>query len=968
MLFLKYVLPVKNTVFTRCQAILVLSLAITSSAILQNCGKKNDSAKRMNGLFEFEMNPEISSQLGKYKRFPLGETLYLPNEFNFNAEPLKLGDEKSISKPEWSLLKFPASENPVSTKLFVEQKYLSYTPSVFGEHIFEDKVSGKKITINVVDRKTIPFQNYNYYPTQALLPTSDNELWLADTLRAKLSLLDTNSLGQISEFSVGSWPVALAEFNDKILVVQKGSDSIGVFNKKTKTLEKSIWVGDEPSEIVVAKNLKKAFVSLSTQGAVAVLNLETESLVETVKTVKDARGLALSKDEKRLFVSSFRSGQTTRYPYENDPLSEEKDIELFETETMKSLNSIFEVGTTIQSIQLNADNSELYVSRLKNNTAIALQSANGAAFQYEVVSLNVSSNGEFGKEIKVASFANLSEGKESLISPVNIKILNGLVWVASEGNDTLVALYEENFKEHSRHVSKGRPRSLAVLNESIYSWGHQGFVLTKVTADKQSAEPQTYLEKEMAIKSSDPRAPELSQGQAYFTGAGASFAKNWSCNGCHTEGRTDTLVWNAGPVKDTHVSKPFFWLEGTHPLGWQGYMSSLSNYSNEVHTNVGRRPTTQTSVVLEAYLASLTVPPASNSYTLRDGSLSIEGRKGLEIFNSKGNCSACHALPLGTSRQVMEKSSTEDKADIPSVVGAYSHGIWLKHGEARTLEAATENMLNYAGAKNLSESEKTSIIHFLNELTGRDFFVLALASENLDLSPASPSTIPMLPLNEPLDIKFSLPILSTSENLEKIYIETKSKQKIELIVELIGARKVRLKPKDGTFPYDEKLTLVLKESLESSQEGVLIGAHRFVFQTPKAPIFKLEGKYILRVQLPKFIRGTNGNSFDKTQLSPLDIPFTALSTLTGANAFFDFGQSFTFNAKAVLSGKEMFLPPIPIPANPFSFADSFVGFRGTMVDLDSNGVVDFSSGQFTYSGPGFIEQNLPWEIVREFER
>ena len=70
-----------------------------------------------------------------------------------------------------------------------------------------------------------------------------------------------------SEIPVGSWPVALgySEGMSDILVVSKGSDTVGWIDVETQELYDAVWVGDEPTNIVIGPENKKAYVALATE-------------------------------------------------------------------------------------------------------------------------------------------------------------------------------------------------------------------------------------------------------------------------------------------------------------------------------------------------------------------------------------------------------------------------------------------------------------------------------------------------------------------------------------------------------------------------------------------------------------------------------------------------------------------------------------------------------------------------------
>ena len=95
-------------------------------------------------------------------------------------------------------------------------------------------------------------------------------------------------------------------------MAHKGSDTVGWLNKTSNILEDSIWVGDEPSNLVISEDSKYAYVSLGTEASVSVIDIEARRVINTLDALKDPMGMALSSDGQTLYVAKQRSGMVDR--------------------------------------------------------------------------------------------------------------------------------------------------------------------------------------------------------------------------------------------------------------------------------------------------------------------------------------------------------------------------------------------------------------------------------------------------------------------------------------------------------------------------------------------------------------------------------------------------------------------------------------------------------------------------------
>jgi mono/diheme cytochrome c family protein len=554
----------------------------------------------------------------------------------------------------------------------------------------------------------------------------------------------------------------------------------------------------------------------------------------------------------------------------------------------------------------------------------------------------------FVQEVKAFDTASLTLRAEAdlsrqagstgpVVSLAGLAEHDGRLWVAAEGLDQVIALDPVTLAEVARVDAPGRPRALLAVGDTLHVHGAQGFQVTTIGAG--GAAPRT------VTTAPDPRPEPIARGQRYFTGQGRSFATTWSCNSCHADALTDTQVWNAGPLVDRVVARPFVWLEGAYPLGWSGYMYDVFNYAYEVNGNVGIRPVTQEATDLGAYLASLTAPPAANDATLLDGRLDAQAERGKVLFEGDAGCVGCHPLPLSTSRKSYTPGITEGVSDVPVLVGAYRYGTWLKHGEARDLRSAVLAAHEWVGGGALTDAQIDDLTHYVAALTGRDFFVLT-TTPRADGKPIA--------ADGSIEVTFSLPVWDDPTNLAHLGLTDAAGAAIAHATTVSeDGRHVTLTPGAPLAP-DAELHVVVDAALESYDERHALPA-TFDLRTAHAPAAsaRLDGDYVWTVAMPSFNPATG---FDPSSTFPVSVPVRATPTAGGARLHLDLGQGLELERAAVVDGDQLYMPPLPIPIGP-SFGD-------TVPDAPVALAADAAAGTFTLAGPGFFVPDVAWSLAR----
>lgn len=850
-----------------------------------------------------------------HRRLPVGETFWLP----------RLTD---TCGGEWSVAAAPKDSK--AEVVAGDDDIPRFTPNLAGDYRFE--LGDQAIDLTVVPADTA-YHNLNYYPAGSLALVGD-ELWAAEVHSPTIARLDPATLAVRGRVDVGPWPVALAHSEPLSLVVvaQRGGDTLGVVDSKSGRLVDAVWVGDEPAAVRVSPDGKTAYVALATESAIAVVDLERAAVTTRIDTLHDPLALALSPDGARLYVARHRSGQPSRYPFPADPVADERDLDIIDTATNKVVRSVRDIGTTLTGLLVSPDGERLYVSAIRNDTEIV--QTDDSAFQNTIVILDATT-GE--QRLAVDLDTQTSSGGKAP-APHQLALADDLLWVAIESADVVIGLDPETLAEAERLPAPGRPRSLAVADDALYVHGAQGFAVTRVAAG----------EARTASTGSDPRPPLVAAGQALFTGAGLGFAQDRSCNSCHADGLGDTVVWQAGPFPERFATRALFWLEGTPLLGWTAYVTTIDNFAFGVTSNVGRRLDTDQQQGMAAYLASLMPPPPANGKTTRDGRLTDAALRGQALFTGAAGCAGCHPLPLTTNREQLAEGLTDGFADIPALVGAYRHGVWMKHGEATEFAAAVDLALAYTGA-DLPADERADLVRYLEELTARDFILLASDP---------PAATDLAATDRPLRLTFSEPVWADADNLARITLTSADGSPITTSITADG-RHVYLTPAQP-LAHEASYTITIAETLESQRERPLHAATSTTFTTAAAPALRLEGDYTWTTLFPTIDIANAG--FDYDNLLPSVARIIATPTASGATLAIDYDQGFVLTVEAVIAGDTLHVPPVPIAVGGSGVDGHAVAIK--LDDDDDDGAADSAVGTIDFTGPGMAGEGLSWDLRR----
>ena len=853
------------------------------------------------------------------RRFPVGGTYFLPNPVS----------------GRWSLVSGP--EDNANEVVAGDDGFSRFTPVVTGDYVFQIDGSEERRSLTVV--ADVPYEHFNYYATSSLAQVG-KELWVAHLYDPHISRVDPNSGEVLGEVLTGSWPAALAwsETQGVALVAHKAGDTLGVIDVAAGRLVDAVWVGDEPSEVVVSPDGGTAYVSLVTEDAIAVVDIARRSVVGRIAANKSATAMALSPDGATLYVASYFSAVSDRLQFPADPRNDKYDIAVIDTATRKVTGYIEAVGSTIGGLLLDGD--RLYAA----TTRAAVQELSGTegmtAFRHSVVLYDTATR----KEIVAADVGRQDSSTGLAVRPFGMTLANDTLWVTFEGTDQVVGLDPKTLTEKTRFAAEGRPRTIVASEDKLFVHGAQGY---QVTVASSAGAPVSVIE-----LAGDPRDAGVSAGQAMYTGTGAKGGVSHSCADCHVDGLTDGNVWSAGGFSESS-SRPMFWLEGTAPIGWEGDAHDLFSYLyGSPGPTIGVPVSTELHQAFYDYLSALIPPPPANGWTERDGSPSAAALRGEALFRGKANCASCHAGPLTTAGLRLPQGGTQDTHPIvvPSLVGSYRHGHWLVNGAAWDLGEAVDAMLPLAGSE-LTGAEKDDLVRYLQELTAREFFVLAS-------TPAADAV--QVRSEGALQVTLSHPVFADAENLKRVRLVMVDGAEVAVTV-AADRRHLKVTPA-APLQAGGVYELIVSEGFEAWNERTLAADHKVRFTVAKAPTLKLDGDYVLTVDHPNL--DMVNKRYDPTTIIPIEVTLKATSTGYGATVVETVTDILTSQLDVVIAGDTSYWPPFPFPVGP-GFLNRSFPTEMLLVDDDADGVADRGESTLLLRSPGLEASGVRWTIARD---
>ena len=334
------------------------------------------------------------------------------------------------------------------------------------------------------------FVNFEGAHTSPVRIAADGtRLFVVNTPDARLAVYDlaTPSTPQrIAEIPVGIEPVSVTpRTSDEAWVVNQVSDSISVVSVSQRIVTDTIYVEDEPADVVFAGSPQRAYVSVSRLNQVQVFDVSTHARVATIAlTGANPRALAVSADGTRVYVAFALAGnRTTIIPAANAPAPPpptnqalpaapqqgiivdatdpswtgvirytmpDNDVAEISTSTNTVSRYASGVGTTNLGIAVRPGTGELYVANTEARNRVRFEpSVRGHIVDNRVT--RVSTAGQvtafdLNPGINYALFPNTAAQSTALAQPAGMTFEPGgaALWVAAFGTDRVARVDAAN--------------------------------------------------------------------------------------------------------------------------------------------------------------------------------------------------------------------------------------------------------------------------------------------------------------------------------------------------------------------------------------------------------------------------------------------------------------------------------------------------------------------------------------------
>ena len=866
------------------------------------------------------------------QRMPTGETYFLP----------LIMDSESCGAISWGLHSAPQASQG---ELVQGDEFFRFTvdaPGLYEFALLEDGVeTGDRVQIEALDALERPFHNYNYFPSSRAVSLVENELWVAGVYSPQIARISPDTEGSLEPVLTGQWPTSLAYAQSEglVLVTHRASDTLGFIDVATQRQVDALWVGDSPSNVVWDDARGLAYVNLGGANSLAIVDVAKRSLVKTIDTVFDPLAMAVSPDGTTLFVASYRSGQTSMYPYQERDVESEKDIAVIDLESQTVTGYILDFASTIQTLRFN-EKGELWSTATTNNVEGSLNDPAAKSFEHQLVQLDP--NPGLAQRLQSVDLSRQATSTGSTGAIQGFVPCGESIWVVAEGANRIIEL-NEDLSESRRIEVLGRPRALTCHDDAVWVVSSNRMEVTRIIGSETTS---------FSLGLTERRSELERTGLELFAGQGDGPGDNRSCSTCHVDGRSDGVVWNAGPVDNRQLTRPLRWLQGTQKIGWDGYVGSVKITGYVGGSTINHRGNTDEALALGAYLSSIMMSPPANSFTFRDGTLSEEALIGKALFEGKAGCAGCHSGPKFTNRQVLSEGLTPGKTDIPTLVDVADVGSWYKTGIMPTLnETVADTAIKFN--VDLSDAEVASVTRYLSELTGRSFFIL---DEDFGPDPEK------APVDGDFVLTFSYPILDSPENVALITMTGQDDTAVPLELAVDG-RHVHMKASSLLEP-DSTYTVNVAANFQADDGRLMGESAAYTITTARLPEFSMDGTYELTVGIPLFnpIQGT----FDPDTIVTDSSTFVATPRDGGADVSIDYGGDMVYDDIFVLDGTTLITRDLPYALGPaFLNGTSLVA---EVVDEDGDGVVDYATGTISLTAPGVDLEDIEVSIIKTAEQ
>jgi DNA-binding beta-propeller fold protein YncE len=442
----------------------------------------------------------------------------------------------------------------------------------------------------------IQFESPPVHPIE--LSTDGSRLFAVHTADHRLVVFDVSGAQPVKthDIMVGIEPVSVrARTSDEVWVVNHISDDINVVNLATGNIERTILVGDEPTDVVFANG--RAFVCVSQEDRVRAYDLADLAAppVDIPLETSDPRSLAVSGDGATVYVTALEGGnRTTAIPFltvdalggppaPDPPMNPslpppprvslivrhdgtgwrdetgaawdeavpytmpDNDVLAINTTSLAVTAAFHDVGTSMFNVAVHPVDGSLHVTNQEAFNEIRFEPKLNARFIQNRVTIIEPSGGvitprHLNDHIDYTDPAgSAGERALSLCMPLDVTVSSaGEVYVAAFGSRKVGVLDAAGNVTRRITVGEG-PAGLALdeIDNRLFVWNRFSSSLSVVDLSDDTA-----LEYPLGF---DPSPAHVRDGRKFlYDGEISSAHGDLACASCHIFGDMDNLAWDLG--------------------------------------------------------------------------------------------------------------------------------------------------------------------------------------------------------------------------------------------------------------------------------------------------------------------------------------------------------------------------------------------------------------------------------------
>jgi YVTN family beta-propeller protein len=477
--------------------------------------------------------------------------------------------------------------SPINPRTIV-RFYLSLLCLFFG-------LSSHATYVNFESKQTSPIR----------LSPDGTRLFAVNTPDARLSVFDITQPSNprlIAEIPVGIEPVSVnPRNNDEVWVVNEVSDSISIVSVSNRIVVDTLYVKDEPADVVFAGG--KAFVSAARKNMLAVFDVSTHSLVTNITLFgENPRALAVSSDATKVYTAFALSGNhTTLVPADKAPAQPtnttppmnpslppppqvsliidasdtnytlpktniiqyampDNDVAEIDVATLAITRYFSHVGTVSLGLAIRPGANELYVANTDARNLVHFEpNVRSHAVDNRVSRINLGSGNitpiDLNSNFDYATLPNLAAKTNALAQPTSIVFdpSGSFLYLAAFGSDRVAKLSADGSVLSRIEIGPG----IGSLADPRHKRGPRGlalsapanrlYVLNRIANSISIVDTTSdSVLKEIPIGSYDPTPDTIKQGRGFLYDSKLSGNGTMACAACHIDSEMDLIAWDLG--------------------------------------------------------------------------------------------------------------------------------------------------------------------------------------------------------------------------------------------------------------------------------------------------------------------------------------------------------------------------------------------------------------------------------------